>query len=196
MFDEARAEYPPPLKRLLGVVAGGVEPEGSEKIRVDPPSTPHRPTGVPTDWIYVPIAALNVQTFVLGLLRDATGPVPVQQIIAEARERLPEVSDGTIANIGTRLEAQGAISRSKGEGWILKDESRAPLLSGKYAWGASDMFAVHELAARRREMIVYLLGRFREGLQNLQILARLEDCELAENAAQQGSLETRHGGAS
>lgn len=177
LFDEAGMDYPAPLKRLLNVEGRKSATAASHTVHIDPPTTPHRPAGVSSTWIYVPIPSLAAQTFVLGVLRDADEPMSAKEITDAARARGLTVSTGSVANVGTRFEAKGWIERIKGQGWLLTDGSVAPVLSGDYAWGPSEIFTRQELAARRREMILYVLDHFPEGLQNLQILARLESCD-------------------
>jgi hypothetical protein len=102
--------------------------------------------------------------------------MPVKQIVADMLAHGLVVNKGSVANIGTRLQERGVITRPKGQGWTLMDSSRAPVLNGKYAWGDPEMFIAQELAARRREAIVHVLRHFRDGLQNMQILTQLEGC--------------------
>jgi hypothetical protein len=177
VFDEVGLEYPPPLRRILGedeLEAGNAH--GSPRpVRISAPSVA-RPEGVPDGWVNVPMEAVNPQTVVLGVLRDATVPMTVKQVVAEVKARgTREVNDGSIANIGTRLEGAHVIERTD-DGWALVDRSRAPLLNGPYAWGAPDVFMKQELAARRREAILHVLRMFPAGLMNMQIVERLESC--------------------
>lgn len=177
-FEEVRIELPEPLRRLLGSVdSTSANSNGNGKsIRIDPHVPATRPVGVPDSWICVPLSKSNLQTLVLGVLRAANEPVPPRGIIAEGEARGIHVNDGSLGNIGTRLEKAKTIERREDEGWVLMDTSRAPILSGPYAWGASEWFNVHELAARRREVILHILGYFRDGLQNMQILTQLGGC--------------------
>jgi hypothetical protein len=179
LFDEAGLAYPEPLQRMLGhltglMMNGAMAPRPS--IHIDPPPAPPRPPGVGDGWIWVPINVLTAQVCVLAVLRAADGaPVPVRQIKSEVISRGSSSNDGSILNIGTRLEDAGTIARAK-DGWRLLDLSKAPILNGKYAWGTEEMFSKNEIAARRRDGIVHVLGCFRDGLQSAQILTQLQDC--------------------
>ncbi len=175
LFDEAGMDYPEPLRRVLGQIKPEDAAGATRTIQIPPPPV-SRPTGVGDGWIYVPKDALTPQTVVLGVLRDAAAPMPVGQIVSEVSANECDANDGSIANIGTRLQRLGIIERTD-DGWRLLDKSKAPLLNGKYAWGpAEGVFMKQEVAARRREAIVYVLGLFPSGLMNMQIVEQLEAC--------------------
>lgn len=189
VFDEVGLEYPPPLRRILGEEGAetGEVPRSPRPPRIPAPSI-HRPDGVGDGWISVPMDGMNPQNVVLGVLRAAEGPTPVRQIVADVKATGCDASDGTIANIGTRLEREGVIQRSE-DGWALIDRSRAPLLSGKYAWGPREAFLKQELAARRREAILHVLRVFPGGLMSLQIVDQLESCTWLKTPANKDLLK-------
>ena len=173
LFDEAGMDYPPSLKRMLSNNTQESDPSRRPQLRIDPPPAT-RPAGVPADWISVPKDGVGIQNFVLANLRDAHGPVRARDFNLMAQEA--GINAGSIANSGKRLEDEGLISRTS-EGWTLIDSTRAPVLNGENVWGPREIFNRHEIAARRRNMIMHLLGYFPEGLQTLQILARMQDCD-------------------
>lgn len=175
LFDEAGMDYPAPLKRLLGEGDTGGAIHGQNRLRIAPPHHVSRPAGVGDGWVYVPLNALTPQTIALGVLRAADEPLSPKRVTALIRERGTEVNEGSVANIGTRLEKEGVIRRTK-DGWSLASLTKAPILNGSYAWGDQEVFTTHELAARRREAIIYVLSHFRDGLQTTQILTQLEGC--------------------
>jgi hypothetical protein len=177
LFDEAGLDYPATLKRLLGEGdATGADSQARHKgLRIAPPPHVSRPVGVADGWIYVPLPALIPQTLAMGVLRSADAPLSPKQVTSRIRELGTEVNEGSVANIGTRLEKEGVIRRTK-DGWSLVNAAKAPILNGKYAWGEQAVFTSHEMAARRREAIIYVLSFFRDGLQTAQILTQLENC--------------------
>ncbi len=100
-----------------------------------------------------------------------------RQIIDEAERRGGTVkNEGSVANLGKPLEAEGVITRTA-SGWVLKAERLAPLLVDGFAWGPlSGVFNVQEIAAHRRQLILHVLGLQPSGLQQAQLLATLESC--------------------
>jgi hypothetical protein len=86
----------------------------------------------------------------------------------------PNVNQGSIYNIGPRLESQGLIERAAA-GWRLLDISRAPILTDTVAWGPHQgIFNKHEVAAHRRIAIMHLLESSSDGLQTMQITRHLK----------------------
>jgi hypothetical protein len=178
LFDEAGMDYPAPLRRMLGegeIAGHGPGNGGPPRLRINPPASASRPAGVPDGWICVPLKELLAQTVALGVLRAASEPLPTRSVTAAIRDRGLDVSEGSVANIGTRLEKDGVIRRSR-EGWSLANVAKAPILNGSYAWGSLDVFMPQELAARRREAIIHVLSHFGNGLQTAQILTQLAGC--------------------
>jgi hypothetical protein len=148
----------------------------AQHAQIPPMPTPPPPPGVKKDWINVPIASLLPQTLTLGILRDSLGrPLPRKDLLARMAERGARVNDGSLANIGTRLSERHQIHRVD-EGWLLVDESTAPILNGRYAWGDAAVFAVHELAARRREAVLHLLRVTGRAMKQNEIAAALRGC--------------------
>lgn len=177
LCDEAGMDYPAPLRRILGIDSVNGNAGGLGQPIIGPPPYHVRPPGAPGDWLAVPVDSMSAQTGVLAVLRHKGRPVPVKSVIAEFARLGIEANPGSIANVGTRLVANGVINRSKEDGWSLVDPSTAPILAGQHVWGQSELFTKQELAARRREAIRYLLQRFVDGLQNLQILNRLKELD-------------------
>lgn len=178
LCNEAQVEFPESLRRVLDEDSDvEASPRRSTAV-VRSFRRPEAPPGISGDWINVPLSALSAQTAVLAVLRGAGNkPLPAREIAVDLRSHGLQVSEGSIYNIGGRLERDRAISKAKGEGWTLTDRSRAPIISGENAWGTSEMFTVHELAARRRDLIVQLLADHPAGLLARQILAALDACD-------------------
>lgn len=172
LFDEAGLEYPATLRRMLGQ-ENGANGTGTQGL-IKPPASHSRPPGVADSWICVPVKALTPQTLALGILRDASKPMPVKEMVLALHARGVDVHEGSVANMGPRLEHLGIIRRPQGEGWVLTEPHRAPVLKGEYAWGNTDVFNAYEIAARRREAIAHVLNYFRDGLQQVQILTQME----------------------
>lgn len=160
-------ELPPSL-----FPAGSLPDEPPELGPIEIPQ-PAPPRGVQDGWVYVPISAAGTQTLTLAVLRELPNPAPLNDIANFLRARGREASIASLNNVGIRLDANGLIARKK-DGWSLHRASSAPILNGKYVWGARDVFTSQELAARRREAILFVMKNSHTGLLASDILRALE----------------------
>lgn len=176
MFEEAGVgSLPNPLMRLLGEegVLTLSPPALRARMTIPPPPRPSAPEGVAHEWIWVPVADLKATNLVLAILRGAGRPTPAREVIEGVQRLRPDISKGTIANIGTRL-GDTTIVRSD-DGWCLAQGRLAPILHGEYAWGPVEFFEPHEIAAHRRLAILHILHSQPDGLQIMQITKTLQE---------------------
>lgn len=179
IFEVDEARLPAYRERTAREVAvelpvGPASPAGLAVAVAKASENPHAPNGVAPDAVSIPLTSATPQTLVLGLLREAGGgPMAPREMTAKVRARGVHVSAGVLTNMGTRLEAAGAIRRGR-DGWTLVNLESAPVLNGKRAWGAPSSFSRVELAyARRDEILEFLAGRT-SGESDSAILAHLE----------------------
>jgi hypothetical protein len=173
LHERARMTLPEPLKRMLGLSTNG---SGKVAVaNVSPPERPPLPIGAGSDWVSIPATAAYPQSLILAFLRNADAPVPVAHLIASAQAIQPDIRKGSIHNIGTRLERNELITRSK-EGWELLTPEEAPILDQELIWAPAKILTMQELAAHRREAVLHLLKTFRTGLQTSQLIEVLQNC--------------------
>lgn len=173
LFRDANMTPLPSVAALLTEGSDSVAPPGKPKVIVTPPPEPPRPKDHAKDWIWVRMTELTPQTLILALLRGVTKPVPVAELYRQIREYDPQASQGSIQNVGTRLD--GSLIHRDDYGWSLIDESKAPLVEGKYAWGTVGAFQPPEVAVYRRHLIRHVLRAERGGMQLVDIYRRLKD---------------------
>jgi hypothetical protein len=142
-----------------------------QAVLIAPPQAP-RPPDVPENWISVPLASATTTTYVRAFLRAATVPITAKQIADQVKSRTGDASEGSIANVLSREDD----IKNVGEGWILTDPASGTVLNGKYAWGPIDVFASQELAARRREAVLYVLSQSPKGLKRGELMRQLQGC--------------------
>jgi hypothetical protein len=173
LFEAARIQVPERLQRFLG------ESDAPEKaplrVTVPPPEQPPMPPQWKPGWIWVPARDMTASHLVLAILRSATAPMTPTQIREAVLGYGVELSKGTLANIGTRFDGQ-LIARS-GDGWILITRDLAPVLEDSVAWGDPSVFDKQEVAAHRRLGILHVLKAHGYGLQVVQLVRTLSECE-------------------
>ena len=172
LFERANIPLPEVLKRVLGMNGLGVK-QTSQPI-IPPPERPPMPPDATSDWIWVRAKEATPNTLVLALLRAAGGVLRSKDVTAKMQAILPDVSRGTISNVGTRLK--GVSIELSDDGWKLIDLSKAGVLHKGYLWGHPDSFGKTEIAAQRRDAILHVLGMFDSGLQIVQIVENLRRC--------------------
>ena len=170
LFERANIAIPEPLKRLLGT--SDVFGRGPQRALIPPPERIGPPEAEP-GWISIDLKDAISTTIVLCVLRSShPQPLRPKDVLARVLELRPEVSAGTIANIGSRLDGK-QIRRSEGLWALISPEKGAVLYQGRL-WGDPGIFDKYELASHRREAILHVLRHFTGGLQNLQILEQLK----------------------
>jgi hypothetical protein len=171
LFDRASIAIPEPLKRLLGT--SDVFGRGPQRALIPPPERNSPPEGSP-EWISIDLKDAITTSIVLCVLRgNHPQPMRPKDVAARVEELRPEISSGTIANIGGRLDGK-QIRRSQGLWGLIRPEQGAVLHQGRL-WGDAKIFDKYELASHRREAILHVLRYFPTGLQNLQILEQLKN---------------------
>jgi hypothetical protein len=178
-YDRAKLDYPDELKTLFGIVrndAGAKNGHQPEK-QIFPQMLPRPdivPQGMNAEWVSIPAKKAIATSLVLACLRMKGGRAKVREILDFVSEILPDVIQGTIANVGTRLVAEKIIRRDS-DGWVLLNfEAAGYVLEDRY-WAPAEIMLKQELAAYRREAILYILQSFKSGLQTVQIVERLRE---------------------
>ena len=169
-FQQMGHKVPDPLLRMFGEASPGNRPE---PYSLSPPPLPAPPPkGYLQDHIYVPIEKAQVRALVLGILGEAGDPLPVKTVRARVHAYRGEVSDGSIANIGTALANSKTIDRGE-KGWRLLTPDSVPVIANGYLWGPRDVFGPYEAAWWRRYVILHLIRLMPGGLQAQQITDHL-----------------------
>jgi hypothetical protein len=176
LYERAGVAIPDRLSRFLGTSAtvDRTKPE-HPTISVPPPEPPPRPADWKEGWIWIPAAAANVSSLIRGILRAQGAPMTPKQIIEELGKYKSEVSAGSVANIGTRLNELGHIERSNGF-WFAPDASKFPVIHEGFVWGEQDIFEAQEVAAYRRICLLHVLRAHPDGLQTVQLTKTLGMC--------------------
>ena len=97
-----------------------------------------------------------------------------KNVVSGVQALRPDISTGTIYNLGKRLD--GISLKRSSEGWELISPETAPILQGDLVWGAAETFTTHELAAQRRDAILHILSIYRTGQQTSQLIEMLQSC--------------------
>jgi hypothetical protein len=174
-FENAGIAVPARVNRFLDDEDRANGSPTPPSVVITPPPSPQRPPQARRDWLWLPVAMATPTTLVRGVLRD--GRLQSRAIIdriGELRVDTP-VSPGVIANIGTRLDEKGEITRDE-DGWALTDPERAPIILEGHLWGPKSAFEQYDLAEHRRNCVVHVIRAHPVGLQIVQILKMLEAC--------------------
>ncbi len=173
LFERANMALPEPLMRFLGIADSTGAPVVS-RVVIPPPDRTPRPPEARADWIWIHEEAVSPGVLTLAILR-AESPMRSRDIAKRVQSIQPSVNRGTIANLGTKLDAEGVIGRSE-QGWWLANQDSAGVLFQRYVWGPAEIFGKYDLAAHRREAIRHLLSLTPGGLQTSQIIEQLRTC--------------------
>jgi hypothetical protein len=172
LFEDARVAVPEVLARLLSAGAGS---NGSRKSTIPKPPSPSRPSGAAASWIWVPLKEASVVTVVRCVLQGAGQPLSRKEVRRQVARYKSDAADGSIDNIGTRLNGTH-ILREDGT-WRAANPSEPPILHEDHAWGPIDAFEMTDVAYHRREALVHVLKVQPDGLQPMQLVRTLEQCE-------------------
>jgi hypothetical protein len=175
LCDRAGLALPEPLKRLLGMNEGTAKL--SRAVVIPPPPVKSRPPGFKDDWISVQLANATPITVVPAILQDRTAGLRATELLAKVAEVLPTVPGGSVVNTLSRLKSVGVIDKANGGGWIIKKPEAAAVLYDGMLWGPRSAFQKQEVASHRRDAILYLLGHFSSGLQIVQLVEVLGECD-------------------
>jgi hypothetical protein len=175
LFERAHMSFPEPLRRVLGISQNG-NPAASnhESLSIPEPISPPRPEGAKPDWIWIRQEDATVTSIALALLRAAKGPIKVRDLINSVMNILQDANRGSVNNLGTKF-GKTLIERSD-DGWRITNPEKAGILFEGYLWAPKEVFQQYDLAAHRRDSILYLLKKFPGGLQLRQILEQLKRC--------------------
>ena len=171
-FQEAGVETPEPLRRMLQEESEEEESTSTQLPLMPPIRREDVPELAERNWISIKAEECSPTTVTLGVLRIQSEPIRPRDLNTLVIDILPDVTPGSIANIGTRL-GDTVIERGA-NGWSLMNASMAPLMHDGYLWGPPTLFSKQDLAAHRREALLYVLGHFPTGLQVVQILDQLK----------------------
>lgn len=169
LHERARMTLPEPLKRMLGISTNGNK---KAVVSVPPPERPQIPIGAESDWVCIKAKDASPTSVALALLR--TGTLAAKDIVAGVKDILPDVSPGSIYNIGSRLDKK-VLNKSE-DGWELINPEMAPILQDGMIWAPAAIFSKQELAAHRREAVFHLIRTNHSGLQTSQIIDQVKNC--------------------
>lgn len=171
LHERARMPIPAALQRFFAISA--TVNKKADALTKPPEKTP-RPHEVPSDWISINVRDAYATTLTLAVMRETGLPMRPKDIVTKVQELNPQTSSGAIYNLGKRLDGTALVRGD--EGWELVNADTAPVLQDDLVWNDPDNFTSHELAAHRRDAIMYLLGLFRMGQQTSQLIELLQSC--------------------
>lgn len=171
LHERANMPIPEPLRRLFAMNGQG---DRTGVALIKPPETPPRPRRAESNWIHIHVKDAYATTLAIALLRDRDAPMRPKDVVNSVQMIRPEISRGSIYNLGKRLD--GAMIKRVPEGWILLNHDNAPIIQGDLVWGHPEMFTPHELAAHRRDAILHILGIYPSGQQTSQLIDLLQNC--------------------
>jgi hypothetical protein len=175
LHQRAGLPLPEPVRKIL---ANGVGPKTPGRIpsvsHIPAPLWGDRPDEAKPDWIRIELKHCTPTPVALAILRASKVPVRHRDLANRVNEILPHVPSGSISNIGTRLG--GKLIEKTSTGWKLIDPQKAAVIKDGFLWGPPSIFGKYELAAHRREAIIYLLEQHETGLETVQIVEELRKC--------------------
>lgn len=171
-FQDAGIQTPEPLKRLFDEDQKEDDSKAVQLPLIPPIRRENIPTDAGKDWISIWAQEGTPTSVTLALLRGSKEPVRPRDLNQRVLEILPDATAGSVANIGTRLG--GSVIDRGEDGWSLARIDSAPVLFDGFLWGPPSVFQKQEIAAHRREALLYVLERFPSGLQIVQIADELK----------------------
>jgi hypothetical protein len=176
LHQRAGLQIPDVLRRAMSVNGSGSKSNGrvASVSHIPAPMWRNKPDEAKPDWIRVELKQCTPTALVLAILRESKGPVRHRDLVTRVSEILPHVPSGSISNVGTRLE--GKLIERTPDGWKLIDIQSAGIMKDGALWGPPSIFGKYELAAHRREAILYLLEHHETGLELVQIVEELRKC--------------------
>lgn len=175
LYEDAGLPLPQPLARLFGLMDTKADNEDRQQVfQITPPQRPAAPLGADETWIYVPVADALPTSLVLAVLAAEKQAMPPSLLIERIQKYRDDVNKGSIANIGSRLDAEGAICRDDGH-WMLSGTRQVPVIAGAHIWGPAGAFQKQELAAHRRVLVEHVLRSCPDGLQIAQLTRTLQE---------------------
>jgi len=173
LYQKLRLPLPDPLKRLLGSGNNGSGlNSGTGTISTESPIPP-MPPEADSDWAWVKTVDCSPHTLVKALLRQSPDPAKSKELYEKIAQLGLRVSLGTVSNAANRLQTYGILDRDSEDRWFLLKQEEAGVIHEGYLWGPKSTFNPPELAAHRREAILFILSKSAGGLQMAQITAQL-----------------------
>ena len=167
-----------PLPKELALLAAWGEDEtkaeeqqSKRALLTIPPPVPPMEKG----WLSIPFANGMPITIIPAVLRDSSEAVPVADLRQTLRSLGVSASEGSIDNIGTKLDKAQIIWRSAA-GWRLREPNRAAIVSGGRLHGPPEVFQPPELAAHRREAGLAYFEQYGT-LSRSQLIRLLQDSD-------------------
>jgi hypothetical protein len=176
LYERASIPLPEPLLRLLGGQSDSSHKQMSLKLsspEVDTSRNATKPPEAGEDWISIRVGDVSPTTVTVAILRAAREPMRAKEVSDRVSELLPMAAGGSIYNLLNRLRDDGAVEHDS-RGWYLRDKDVAGILAGGYLWAPKERLAKTDLAAHRREAIVYILRNERY-LQVMELVRKLLD---------------------
>jgi hypothetical protein len=104
-------------------------------------------------------------------LREQNKPTKAKDVANLVNEILPNAVGGSIYNLLNRLEQEGYVDKDE-DGWWLLPKGKTVILSGGFIWSLPEHLSKQDLAAHRREAIMFILRNERY-LQLTEIVEQL-----------------------
>jgi hypothetical protein len=175
LYEQAHMALPEPLRRVLGLNGSDGRNVGPKAPAIPAPERRDAPKEATADWVRIDAKAASTTAITLAVLRSAKKPMRARDLNDRVLAILPNILRGSISNVGTRLE--GTLIQRTDEGWSLIDPNKAGIVHNGFLWSPIEALGKQEIAAHRREAIVYILQLFNSGLQIVQIVEHLGNCE-------------------
>lgn len=162
LHKKAGQPLPPPIQALVNAIVGrdaGETEQPKRKAKLT-----RRPITCPfpilrEGWVSIAVVNSLPQTLVPMLLAAAGRPVVPTDLTQQIRALGVEVSEGSVQNVGTRLNKDGVIEY-RTTGWVLRNASRVVVHRDDRLHGAPEYFQSSEVASYRREVILALMGAY------------------------------------
>lgn len=187
LFVDAGITSPPRIESLLAdspaSVNGAARSRKRPTVTIEPMPSPEAPREARPNWVWIPCKEASAVTLVMAILAEKGEPVRPRALVEVVSELNATLTSGGVYNIGPRLDKAGKLVRGDG-GWILTQETEAPVIHEEHVWGPPDVFQKQELAFHRRKIITHILRGTRGGLQIVQIvdhLANYDGCQAPVN---------------
>lgn len=173
LYEKLRLPMPDPLRRLLGSNSNGAHGSSMNgSFAMDSP-VPPMPPEADSDWAWVKLVDCSPHTLAKAILRQSPEPLRSKELYERVAGYGLSVSLGTVSNAATRLQTYGVFTRDLEGRWHMAKPDEAGVIHEGYLWGPKETFAPQELAAHRRQAIIFILSKTAGGLQMAQITAQL-----------------------
>ncbi len=173
LYEKLRLPLPDPLRRLLGSNANGLRSSSMNGSTAVESPVPPMPPEADSDWAWVKLEDCSPHTLAKAILRQSPEPLRSKEIYEKVVGYGLNVSLGTVSNAATRLETYEIFTRDTEGRWHMAKPDEAGVVHEGYLWGPRDTFSSQELAAHRRDAILFILSNAAGGLQMAQITAQL-----------------------